>query len=233
MRLKRHLKEATEPTVDMATKSLEHVFEKIRSIFSKVDLFDLDDNLALKILRSGFDNVGVKLEMGRKKGSRKYIENAEFGGKYGGDYNWLIRMKPGFSKVFKKFATPRGWKLLEDPNKNPLLRELIEVLSHEIIHTKQAIDSSGAAFDPEIQGIDTTFSGNIKDYLKHPLEIEPHAQQAAIDTIRMGADKSPIIKNYKALFPPGSKVMKTFLKKYAFYLTALKAQGDIKPYNET
>lgn len=231
MKLRKYLKEATEPSVDMATEGIKLVFDNIRKILTHADVFDVDDDLALRLLRKGFDEFGVKLEMGGKRGSsRKYVSGAQFGGKYGGDYHWLIQMKPGFSKVFKKFATPRGWKYLTDPSKNPLFRELVEVLSHEIIHTKQALGSGGAAFDPEVQGIEATFTGNVKDYLKHPLEIEPHAQQAAIDTIRMGEKNSPTLKNYKTLFPSGSNVLKKFLKKYKFYLDILQKQGDIKSY---
>ena len=231
MKLKRYLIEITAPSVDMATQVLEVVFKDVRSLLTKIDAFDIDDHMALKILKTGFDKVGVKLEMGSDlKSVKKYISSAEFGGKYGSDYHWLIKMKPGFSDIFKRFATSKGWKYMENPTKNPLMRELVDTLSHEILHTKQALGSGGAAFDPELQGMQSTYTGNLKDYLKNPIEIEPFAQQAAIDTIRMGEKNSPIIKNYKSSFPSGSKTLKKFLKKYSLYLIQLKKEGDITPF---
>ena len=230
MRLQRYLTEITDPSVDMAIESLKLVFNNIRGMLTKFDLFDVDDHLAMKMLKNGFNGIGVKLEMGGKRGTRKYVVGGEFGGNYGGNYHWLIKMKPGFSEVFKKFATSRGWKYLEDPRRNPLMRELVEILSHEILHTKQALGSGGAAFDPELQGMTSTYTGNMKDYLKNPLEIEPYAQQAAMDTIRKGEKNSPILKNYRSLFPSGSKVLKKFLKKYAYYLTILKKEGEIESF---
>jgi len=230
MKLQLYLTEITQPTVKMTTEVLTNVFKIIRSIFERYDLFDINDDLALRLMKHPFDTAGIKLVMGDKKGNRKYISSGEFGGNYGGDYAWLIKMKPGFSKVFKRFATSRGWKYLEDPVKNPLFRELVEILSHEILHTQQALGSNGAAFDPEIQKMKSTYSGSYEDYLKHPLEIEAYAQQAAIDTIRKGEKNSPVFQAYKEYFPKGSNILKKFLKKYSFYLSALKKEGDIKSY---
>lgn len=233
MRLQSYLKEITEPTVKLTTQTVEIAFSKIKKIIEMGGdkFFDIDDKIALQIMKSGFDDVGVKIVQGKKKGGvRKYLAQGEFGGEYGKDYYWKIDLLPGFSKVFKRFAKERDWKNFMSPSKNPLFREMVEMLSHEILHSQQALNSAGAAFDPELQGITTTWSGNMKDYLKHPLEIETYAQQTAIDMIRKG--HSVYIPVIRELFPPSSKVWKKFVKKHKYYLELLKKQGDIKPWSK-
>lgn len=231
MRLKGYLTETTQPTVKMTIDALKIAFRKILQIMGQVDLFDIDDKTALTLLRKGFDDISIKLEIVKSKGGvRKYLAGGEFGGDYGKDYAWLIKLLPGFSKVFKKFAKEKGKREFMDHNKNPLFREFVELVSHEILHSQQALNSAGAAFDPELQGISSTYTGNMKEYLKNPLEIEPYAQQAAIDVIRKGG--SIYIQTMRELFPIKSKVWKKFVKKYKFYIEILKKEGDIKPYKK-
>jgi hypothetical protein len=231
MRLKGYLKETTQPTVKMTIDALTIAFSKIQQIMGQVNLFDIDDKTAINLLRKGFDDISVKLEMGKQKGGvRKYLAGGEFGGQYGKDYAWLIKLLPDFSKVFRKFAKERGMKNFMSHSKNPLFREFVELVSHEILHSQQALNSAGRAFDPEVQGITSTYTGNMKEYLKNPLEIEPYAQQAAIDAIRKG--HSVYIATMRDLFPPKSKVWKKFVKKYKFYMEILKKEGDIKPYKK-
>ena len=233
MRLKQYITETTEPTVRQTTEAVAIAFKKMKQIIEMGGdkFFDIDDKVALQIMRSGFDEVGVKLVMGKKKGGvRKYLAQGEFGGEYGKDYAWKIDLLPGFSKVFKRFAKERDWKNFLSPSKNPLFREMVEMLSHEILHSQQALNSAGAAFDANLQGIDSTWTGNMKEYLKHPLEIETYAQQTAIDMIRKG--HSVYIPVIRELFPPSSKVWKKFVKKHKYYLELLKKQGDIQPYDK-
>jgi hypothetical protein len=233
MRLKGYLKETTQPTVKMTIDALKIAFGKIKQIIEMGGdkFFDVDDKVALQIMRSGFDEVAVKLEMGKQKGGvRKYLAGGEFGGDYGKDYAWLIKLQPDFSKVFRKFAKERGMKNFMSHTKNPLFREMVELVSHEILHSQQALNSAGAAFDPEVQGITQTYTGNMKDYLKHPIELEAYAQQSAIDAIRKG--QSVYIATMRDLFPPKSKIWKRFVKKYQFYMEILKKEGDIKPYKK-
>lgn len=233
MRLKGYLKETTQPTVKYTTEAVGIAFSKIKKIIEMGGdkFFDIDDKTALMIMRAGFDEIAVKIDIGKKgKGVRKYLAQGEFGGNYGKDYAWKIDMLPGFSKVFKRFVKERDWKNFMSPSKNPLFREMVEMLSHEILHSQQALNSAGAAFDPEIQGITSTYTGNMKEYLKHPLEIETYAQQTAIDMIRKG--HSVYIPVIRDLFPPSSKVWKKFVKKHKYYLELLKKQGDIKPWSK-
>ena len=231
MRLRHYLNETTQPTVNMTIEALKIAFNKILQIMGKVNLFDIDDKTAITLLRKGFDDISVKLEMGKQKGGvRKYLAGGQFGGEYGKDYAWLIKLQPGFSKVFRKFAKEKGMKNFMNHSKNPLFREFVELVSHEILHSQQALNSAGKAFDPEVQGITTTYTGNMKEYLSHPIEIEPYAQQAAIDAIRKG--HSVYIATMRDLFPPKSKVWKKFVKKYKFYIEILKKEGDIKPYKK-
>ena len=233
MRLQGYLKETTEPTVKNTIAALKIAFGKIKQIIEMGGdkFFDIDDKIALQIMRAGFDEISVKLEIGKGgKGVRNYLAQGEFGGNYGKDYAWKIEMLPGFSKVFKKFAKERDWKNFMNHQKNPLFREMVEMLSHEILHSQQALNSAGAAFDPEVQGIESTYTGNMKEYLKHPLEIETYAQQTAIDMIRKG--HSIYITTMRDLFPTSSKVWKKFVKKHKYYYELLKKQGDIKPFKK-
>jgi hypothetical protein len=234
MRLRSYLNESTEPTVKNTIEALKIAFSKIKQIIEMGGdkFFDIDDKEALQIMRVGFDIIHVKLDIGGKgsKGVRKYLAQGEFGGEYGKDYVWKIEMLPGFSKVFKKFAKEKSWKNFMNHQKNPLFREMTEMLSHEILHSQQALNSAGAAFDPEVQGLSSTYSGNMKDYLAHPLEIEAYAQQTAIDIIRKGT--SIYIPVMRDLFPTSSKVWKKYLKKYKYYLELLKKQGDIKSFKK-
>jgi len=231
MRLQGYLKETTEPTVKMTLEALKIAFDHVKKVMEAAGdkLFDIDDETAVYLMQKGFDQVAVKVELGKKMrgGVRKYLAQGEFGGNYGKDYAWLIQMLPGFSKVFKRFAKEKDWKNFTNHNKNPLFREMLEMVSHEILHSQQALNSAGAAFDPELQGITSTFTGNQKDYLKHPLELEAYAQQTAIDMIRKG--KSVYIPVMRDLFPPSSKVWKKFIKKHKYYYELLKKQGDIVP----
>jgi len=233
MRLQSYLNEATEPTVKYTIEALKIAFGKIKQIIEMGGdkFFNINDKEALQIMRSGFDDIHVKLDIGKSgKGVRKYLAQGEFGGNYGADYAWKIELLPGFSKVFKRFAKERDWKNFMNHQKNPLFREMVEMLSHEILHSQQALNSAGAAFDPEVQGISSTYNGNMKDYLKHPLEIETYAQQTAIDMIRKG--HSVYIPILRDLFPTSSKVWKRFIKKHKYYYELLKKQGDIKPFKK-
>jgi len=231
MRLEQYILETTQPTIKYTKEALLLVFKKLQRLMKHFNLFDIDDTTALNLLIKSFKNVGVKLEMGKKAGGvRKYLSHGEFGGNYGKDMPWLIQLQPGFSKVFRRFAKEKDMKNFLSPNKNPLFRELLETMSHEVLHADQYINSKTKAFDPDIIGIESTFSGSIEDYLKNPLEIEPYAQQAAVDMIRKG--KSSYIGIFRDLFPKDGIVWRKFLKKYTFYLDILKTQGDIKPYNK-
>ena len=212
MRLQGYLKETTEPTVKMTLEALKIAFDHVKKVMEAAGdkLFDIDDETAVYLMQKGFDQVAVKVELGKKMrgGVRKYLAQGEFGGNYGKDYAWLIQMLPGFSKVFKRFAKEKDWKNFTNHNKNPLFREMLEMVSHEILHSQQALNSAGAAFDPELQGI-------------------TYAQQTAIDMIRKG--KSVYIPVMRDLFPPSSKVWKKFIKKHKYYYELLKKQGDIVP----
>lgn len=230
MRLKSYINETTSPTVQYTKEALLLAFKKLQRLIKHFDLFDIDDKTALNLLIKSFKNLGVKLEMGKRGGIRKYLSHGEFGGDYGKDLSWLIQLQPGFSKVFKKFAKEKDMKNFLNPNKNPLFRELLDTMSHEVMHADQFINSKTKAFDPDIIGIESTFGGSIEDYLKNPLEIEPYAQQAAIDMIRKG--RSYYIGVFRDLFPKNGIVMKKFYKKYQYYLELLKTQGDIQPYNK-
>ena len=233
MRLQIYLNESTEPTVKYTIEALKIAFSKIKQIIEMGGdkFFDIDDKEALQIMRVGFDEVHVKLDIGKSgPGVRKYLADGEFGGNYGKDYVWKIEMLPGFSKVFKKFAKEKDWKNFMNHQKNPLFREMVEMLSHEILHSQQALNSAGKAFDPEVQGISSTYTGNMKEYLAHPLEIETYAQQTAIDMIRKG--ESVYITVMRDLFPTSSKIWKKFVKKHKYYYELLKKQGDIKPFKK-
>ncbi len=230
MRLQQYIIETTKPTVRYTRQALDKVFQKLQKIITQTNAFDIDDKLALKMLKIAFKDFGVKLEMGGKGGVRKYTGEGEFGGDYGEGNAWLIKMQPGFSEVFKRFAKEKSMKNFLNPNKNPLFRELLEIISHEVLHADQYINSKTKAFDPDLHGIESTFGGSMEDYLKNPLEIEPYAQQAAVDMIRKG--RSFYIGIFRSYFPKNGYIMKRFFKKYQFYLKILKTQGDIQPYNK-
>ena len=119
MRLKQYLNEKTEPTVKLAIEAVGEAFSDIANIMSKMkgQLFDIDDETALTLLKRVFDRQKVKIELHKsKRGTRKYVADGEFGGEYGGEYVWRIRMLTGFSKVFKKFAKERGMRDFLNPN---------------------------------------------------------------------------------------------------------------------
>ena len=231
MRLTQYLNEITEPTVRYTLENLKKGFERLGKTIQMKKLYEMDDKQAVKLLAKEFADIGVKIVLGKKAGGvRKYVGHGEFGGDYGKGLIVNIEMQPGFSKVFRRFAKEKSMKNFTNHVKNPIFREMLEVISHEIMHADQFLNSKGSAFDPDLIGIEDTYNGNMEDYLKNPLEIEPYAQQAAIDTIRKG--HSFFVFLFKSYFPKNSPVLKKFLKKFIYYLELLKTQGDIQPYDK-
>jgi hypothetical protein len=230
MRLKQYLVEITTPTVKDAIYGLMPIFKRINTVLKKYKIYNMTDTEAVDILNSAFKEASINVKIATSKGDRrkKYVSGAEYGGYYGPNINFRVFLKKGFSKVFRRFAKENKLDVFYNPNENPLFREIAEALAHELIHMKQDISSKGKAFELKPGEAESTFTGNIIEYFKHPLEIEAYAQEAAIEMLRRG--ESNVAGTYKELFNNKSSIYKEFFKKFAYYRKQLEKEGVIKKY---
>ena len=129
MRLTQYLNEITEPTVRYTLENLKKGFERLGKTIQMKKLYEMDDKQAVKLLAKEFADIGVKIVLGKKAGGvRKYVGHGEFGGDYGKGLIVNIEMQPGFSKVFRRFAKEKSMKNFTNHVKNPIFREMLEVI---------------------------------------------------------------------------------------------------------
>lgn len=140
--------------------------------------FDLENNDNLIRILNGVSESITPVEFSSRteRGKLgKFIVKAQFVPRKGGKINKKfieIEIDDNTFKYFRRFAREEKKKLYFDMNKNQFARELIDLLSHEIVHKMQYMINRGRDMF-----VDTT---HITDYLADRSEIDAFSVQAAI-----------------------------------------------------
>lgn len=230
MRLKNFIYETTHATqmLQALKKDTMIDFYKVQKDLQRRN-FIVSDKELIRILNKAFKDSGIffRLVSKSEKGYKKYIAGGQLGnkGREAPDWAvWTVDVIGGFSEYFKRFAKPGKEAYFRDVDLNEFLRELFDLLSHEMIHAGQVLRSQGLAFGST--GSTMPADGNIIKYLSNPAEIEAYALQSAVEYERSG--KSPMYDLYINTFKKSSKVLKRFLKKFAEYREQVKKSGTVK-----
>lgn len=213
MRLKKYINEITNPTVNKTIKIIESNLSELYRILSKKN-WKVDSKMLVKILNGLFKRykIGFHIEKESSSGAyRKYVAGAR--AYRNGTIEIGIYDNRKVSKFFLRFVQVSKFEIFNDVAKNAFLRELFDVISHELVHDEQLKKSDGKGWYP-------TDELGIKEYLSDPTEIEAYAQQVAMEIHRKG--KSSIMQQYFDWFDLTDKPMKRFLKKLSFYMIKLK-----------
>lgn len=199
MRLQDYLEETTKfqynNTKKIITKNLS-MLEKYVSERS------LDDNILLNILNASFkdDRIFFTLE---NDAESQCVSSGLTDFK---DGTIQIDIVSGCTRHIQKAYSKNNFF---DFRKNPFLKELLEVLTHELTHRRQ-LEKSKYIFKDMIE------FNSIRDYLSFKNEIEAYASTIVSELKIRGY--SPNLYGFLSYFSKGDPVIKRLLKKVYFYL---------------
>jgi len=216
MRLKRYIIEITDPTIKRARRAIENNMVELYRILSKKG-WNVDTKMVVKIMDGLFKRYNIRFKLDKKgvKSSTQFLTRGYFF-THDGRIEVYIDDDPKTGKFFRRFAGSDKYDIFFDVGRNAFLRNLLDFLSHEIIHREQ-LNKAGISF---INSFNITDDSAGEDYLSDHFEIEAFAQDAAIQIVR---GKSPtIMKIYFDYFDIKDSTMKKFLKKVTQYVAKLK-----------
>lgn len=217
MRFRRYLTEITKSPFKELASNMRDDLSGLYDRLKKKNWVFTDNELA-SIMQD--ELAGTRFIIGPRGGRKKYVTSGEFNAN-DQKMPWKIELTQGVSKFFRRFAKEEKKSVFLDVNKNAFIRELLSVMTHEIIHAFQMISSKGKAF---IKPYPKNFT-NVQ-YFKDPLEIEAWAHDAALELVR--TRESEIVSLYMMMFKTQEpKVWKKFMKKVVFYVQDIKKSGII------
>lgn len=211
MKLKRYIKEITDPTVEKAKKVIEYNIPKLYNILFKKS-FNISTHAFVGILNNLFKNNKIKFELapvGIRKRYRYIVAGYMF---IDGRIQIDICNNKNTGKFFRRFAQEGKKDDFFNIERNEFFKELLSILSHEMIHIEQFKKAGKKGW--------LESGESEKEYLGDPQELEAHAQDAAIEIIRRGT--SYTIERYFASFTMKDAILRKFLKKTAYYCVKLK-----------
>ena len=205
MRYFKYLNETTGSTFKEASNIINKYIPKIMDDFQKLN-WNISDKNMLSTLNKYFRKDQVVFKTGKSEGPNNYNKTVQSGETFDTGKIEIILLR-GASKKISKHKN----HFLEI-TQNLFMRDIWDILNHELIHKQQAKKSKGKAF------IDYYDLSNPIEYLSDPAEIEAFAQQAAID-INRGIEEPKGLILYQSFFSEDHpKIWKRFLKKLEFYL---------------
>jgi hypothetical protein len=178
------------------------IMENVEKHMIEVD-WEISDDLLVEVLNF-YSPKEILFSLGNKKSyyPNKYITEGSFGGEQiSPDTFFNIKVVRGAGKFLRRFSKPGKRAHFKDTDLNQFLRELYDVLAHELVHALQAIEMDWEEVPIESE----------EAYFSHPREIEAYALQAAME--RKRKNKSDAQEVYRELFGLGSKVYKMFMIK--------------------
>ena len=215
MRFKQYINEITKPTVSKTKKMIESHMAEMFRILNKNNWI-MNDNAIVSMLTSMFKKDGILFILGKGKDRHsKYIEGGNIAAE---GLLIMIIVSPGVGKAFKQFAKPKRQQIFYDIDKNEFFRNLLDAISHELLHKRQFKASKGKSFEMSPESSKYEFI----NYLKDPVEMEAFAQMAAVEMKRFGVSKTfdnllnafTLVKDMKA--------KNRFIKKVIKYVEKLK-----------
>jgi len=209
MRLQKHLNEITEPTVTPVKELITSAMPELYRILSKHN-WNVTDEMVIKIFNGVFKKYDMKFDLSLRKVN---VGRLIGWGQYETNNKTTLFVTPfKTSKYFQRFAKKGKYSDFFDIRKNEFLRNVCRVLAHEYIHAIQNYKSKGK-FIIGYTGLDASTEA---EYLSSHIELDPHAQDAAIEIKEIGTSKT--LKRYENAFEPTDKPYKEFLKKLYFYI---------------
>jgi len=206
-RLNRYLTEKAMPLQDKKAKKIVlSGVDKLENFFDKQG-WNLNGILIASFLYVVYNKNNIKFGLGdkadieiSKQEGRDFVLGA--GTTMGGEITVYIN---GDLEIKEK---------IEDFKNSKLIKELIDVLSHELVHREQWLRSKDKlvtkGFDPNM---------SLRKYLSLKFEIEAHAHDAALNIHR--GDEAPELEVYK-IFGIKHPVYKRFMKKVVQFKKELK-----------
>jgi hypothetical protein len=210
--------------IDRVIKIINNNIGNVGRILMKHS-WNVNDDMLIKILNGTFNRYNIIFFPSTSKKSqkiKKYISDAKAWiitdtEKKETKYIVEIRVVKDFSNYFRRFAgnVSKFYKIKE----NQFLKDLLDLLSHEIVHIKQA-SKSGKKFvqsqKPEDYSYDDT-------YLAIPEELDAFAYQAAIEVLRTGKlEGSEVYKRYAKTFEKNDPIFKKFMKRLFKYIETMQ-----------
>jgi len=187
--------------------------------------WNVSDEMLIKILNGTFNRYNIMfLPSTHKKNQKikKYISDAKAWvitdtDKRETTYIVEIRVVKDFSDYFRRFAgnVSKFYKIKE----NQFLQDLLDLLSHEVVHIKQA-SKSGDKFSQNRKESDyeTNFT-----YLSIPDKLDAFAYQASIEVLRTGKlEGSEVYKRYAKTFEKNDPIFKKFMKRLFKYIETMQ-----------
>ena len=207
--------EMTNPTIKRARKVIENNLVELYRILSKKS-WNVDTKMVVKIMDGLFKRYKIRFILD-KKGRSKYTQflTRAYFFSYDGHIDIYVNNDPKTGKFFRRFVGPDKYDTFFNVEQNAFLRNLLDFLSHEIIHIEQ-LKKAGMSFINSLNPDDAIAD----DYLSDHFELEAYAQDAAIQIMR-GVPPT-IMKIYYNHFDLDNPVMKKFLKKVSQYISKLK-----------
>ena len=212
MRLTNYITEVTKPTLNQVRTLLEKGMCNMFRILEK-NSWKMPDRAIIAMLNATYKNNNILFILGSTKKSSvsKYVHSALF---ISEGLLIAIIMKPGITNAFKKFARPDKKQMFYDIEGNEFFRNISDALAHEMLHKSQVKVSKGKALYADPESADSS----LERYYKDPMEIEAHAQEAAVEVIRYDGISKTFAK-YKMLFAEEDpKTYKRFMKKMMMYI---------------
>lgn len=216
MRLQRYINEITKPTTKSAKKIIESHMAEMFRILNKKN-WVMSDKDIVSMLNGLFKKHLIVFRIGKRRDKAyKYIEGAQI------DASKNLRidviLKPGIGKAFRQFSKPNRQQMFYDINKNEILSNIQDALSHELLHRQQWLSTGGMAF--EITPGTSQFE--LVNYYKDPTEMEAFAQSAATEMLRLGFSKTfnQVINVFELV--GDIKAKNRFVKKVTKFVKELK-----------
>lgn len=216
MKLKNFLKGTKNPAV-AARKVIEGKLPKLYNILKKKK-WNVNTDQLVDILNDLFKWNQIEFYNSHKF-SKDLVLTASFNtiDSKGIDefYDIDIGVSEKAGKYIRKFARNEKKNHFFDIMKNDFVYTIIEYLTHELRHYQQFIKYPSSPNTDLLSGF---------EYYSNPEEIDAHAQQAAVETLKKGT--STILKKFISLTEPEKgddnyqsrekkKLRKRFLKKYS------------------
>lgn len=187
--------------------------------------WNVNDDMMIKILNGTFSRYNIIFLLskhGKSKKIKKYISYAKAWiitdtEKNDTKYFVEIGVVKGFSNYFKRFA--KNVSKFYNIKQNQFLQDLLDLLSHEVVHIKQA-SKSGDKFTQKYGPGDYKYD---ETYLAIPEELDAFAYQASIEVLRTGKlEGSKTYKRYVETFGKNSLVFKKFMKRLLKYIETMQ-----------
>jgi len=210
-RLKRYITEITKLRDREAKRIVKSKQNKLVSIFDKKD-WDMPKGFIGAIMNVIYKDENISFTIAdigdtstAEKAGQKWFVDAVLMS----DESITVYVNPKIEDLVRKYKNNRN-----DFEDSEFMKELIQILSHELVHREQWKRSGGKLLSKRY-----TADMPMRRYLSFPHELEAQAHDAATKLHR--GDEAPELEVYK-IFGKGHPVFKRFMKKVFQFREELK-----------